>query len=43
MDTRRELKQGLWELLAVIEHAQLLGDTDQVKRLKRIARQLLSG
>jgi len=36
MDTRHELQQALWEVIAEMERARLQGDDDQAQRLDRI-------
>ena len=41
MDTRRELQQALWEVIAEMERARLQGDDDQALRLERIAWRLV--
>ena len=41
IDTRRELQQSLWELLAEMERARLQGDDDQAWRLEWIALRLV--
>ena len=37
MDTRRELQQAMWEVIAEMERACLQGDDDQAQLLERIA------
>ena len=37
MDTRHELQQMMWEVIAEMERASLHGDDDQAQRLERIA------
>jgi hypothetical protein len=36
MDTRHELQQVLWEVIAEMERARIQGDGDQARRLERI-------
>lgn len=36
MDTRRELQQAMWEVIAEMEHARLQDDDDQGRRLERV-------
>jgi len=37
MDTRHELQQAMWEMIAEMERARLKDDNDQTRRLERIA------
>ena len=41
MDTRHELQQALWEVIAEMERARLQGDDDQARRLEGIGWQLV--
>ena len=41
MDTRHELQQALWEVIAEMERARLQGDDDQEQRLERIGWRLV--
>ena len=41
MDTRHELQQVLWEVIAVMELALLQGDDDQAQLLERIVWRLV--
>jgi hypothetical protein len=41
MDTRHDLQQVLWEVIAEMERARLKGDDDQTWRLERIAWRLI--
>ena len=41
MDTRRELQQALWEVIAEMERARLQGDDDQARRLEGIGWRLV--
>ena len=41
MDTRHELQQTLWEVIAEMEHARLQGDDDQARRFEGIGWQLV--
>ena len=41
MDTRHELQQAMWEIIAEMERALLQGDDDQARRLERIAWRLI--
>ena len=41
MDTRHELQQALWEVIAEMERARLKGDEDQAQALERIAWRLI--
>jgi len=41
MDTRRELQQAMWEVIAEMERARLQGDDDQARRLDGIGWRLV--
>jgi hypothetical protein len=43
MDTRHELQQVMWEVIAEMERARLQGDADQAQVLERIAWRLIEG
>jgi hypothetical protein len=41
MDTRHELQQAMWEVIAEMERARLQGADDQARRLEQIAWRLV--
>jgi hypothetical protein len=41
MDTRHELQQAMWEVIAAMERARIRGDDDWALRLERIAWRLV--
>jgi hypothetical protein len=43
MDTRRELQQAMWEVIAEMERARFQGEDDQARRLVGVLDGSLSG